>query len=157
LRHPTTSSRCPRAPASLLPTVHTRSRTSPRLVPKPNTAAALGIRSAQRWPKTQSAGKYHVCSDQIENDFDCDDELSLSIQDDPERKNTRPGREALLGEFKFCVLEGVMRFWRDDEEWADFRCEDPEFDFKDEEHDANERRVMYSGARECCLESGRAR
>lgn len=48
----------------------------------------------------------------------------------------------LLGEFKFCVLEGVMRFWRD-EEWADFRCEDPEFDFKDEEHDANERRLMY--------------
>ncbi|KAF8247232.1 hypothetical protein K440DRAFT_644024 [Wilcoxina mikolae CBS 423.85] len=32
---------------------------------------------------------------------------------------------------------------RDDKEWGDFRCEDPDFNFKDEEHDSDERREIY--------------
>lgn len=85
-----------------------------------------------------AAGRYTVFCDEIEEQWpdDAKNGFSLEIYSDRERKRKRGKGDVLAASFDWGVLEGIMRFRADDEEWEDFDGDDS-YNGSEEEGDSD--------------------
>ncbi|KAI5812960.1 hypothetical protein BZA77DRAFT_132150 [Pyronema omphalodes] len=110
-----------------------KTKATPKTTPKKNSDAKDKRKSVSE-PKSQPAikkteklctpyGHYEVTCKDISEGWDNMRNLTLAIQDDPDRVHKYDG-DCFVGDFSFGVLSGIMRFRRQGETWDDFEIKD---------------------------------
>jgi hypothetical protein len=87
---------------------------------------------------TSPIGGYWVECEEIENGWPdhCAGTFILDILPDSERTSKAGNSTPMFGDFHFGVLNGLMRFRLEGEEWEDFACDDG--------HQAKKRKILQS-------------
>jgi hypothetical protein len=135
--------------------VEEKTKATPKATPKKNSDAKDKGKVVSE-PKPQPAAKkteklrtphghYEVTCKDISEGWDNMRNLTLAIQDDPDRVHKYDG-DCFVGDFSFGVLSGIMRFRRQGETWDDFETKDDCSDSEQSFDMSASRKRKFSGA-----------